>query len=311
MSGCSTSRARGPCTAISAYRALASTATASPTATLCCDVGEVLLDVRRVDDEQEVVVGEAIDQQIVDEGALRRSSGRNTAPGRSAASTRRCSRCAGPPRARPPGHLDLAHVADVEQAGALADREVLVGDAGVLDGHVPPAERHHAGARRAMAGVQRRLLERSGGSLFHGRVVHEACSTGTGNGTMRASAGQETRWPCTAIVRSRRGGSSAATDGYRQCRRRARHPGDGRAAVQVRLQPRAATIGQSVPGPIQMQRDGHSNECAGGHRRRSKPRRVRLTARRQSPCQRESPSWWLAPARLSHQPPAICNSIAS
>ena len=46
------------------------------------------------------------------------------------------------------GDLDLAHVADVEQAGARAHGQVLVGDAGILDGHVPAAERHHAGAER-------------------------------------------------------------------------------------------------------------------------------------------------------------------
>ena len=44
------------------------------------------------------------------------------------------------------GNFDLAHVGDVEQARRGADGHVLGGDAGVLDGHVPAAERDHAGA---------------------------------------------------------------------------------------------------------------------------------------------------------------------
>ena len=51
------------------------------------------------------------------------------------------------------GDLDLAHVADVEQTGARAHRQMLVGDPGVLDRHVPAGIRHHAGARSAMTCV--------------------------------------------------------------------------------------------------------------------------------------------------------------
>jgi hypothetical protein len=43
-----------------------------------------------------------------------------------------------------PGHLDLAHVADVEEPRAGAHREVLIGDARVLDGHQPAGKRDHA-----------------------------------------------------------------------------------------------------------------------------------------------------------------------
>jgi len=58
-------------------------------------------------------------------------------------------------------------MADVEQAGFCAHGEVLVDDARVLHGHVPPAKRHHARAVSAMPGVQWRFLE-----LFGGRLVH-------------------------------------------------------------------------------------------------------------------------------------------
>ena len=66
------------------------------------------------------------------------------------------------------GDLDLPHVADVEQPGARAHGHVLVDDAGVFDRHVPAAELDHAGAERAVPGVERRLLEGRRAGLRHG-----------------------------------------------------------------------------------------------------------------------------------------------
>ena len=43
-------------------------------------------------------------------------------------------------------HVELAHVADVENGGALARLFVFDEDALVLDGHIPAAERGHARA---------------------------------------------------------------------------------------------------------------------------------------------------------------------
>jgi len=62
--------------------------------------------------------------------------------------------------------LNLAHVADVEEAHAGADGQVL-GDetsarAGVLDRHIPAAEVHHFGLEGAMDGVEWGPLERQG-----------------------------------------------------------------------------------------------------------------------------------------------------
>src|ERR1039458_617759 len=59
----------------------------------------------------------------------------------------------------PPANLDLAHVADIEDAGRVAHRVVLVDDAGVLDGHVPSTEIHHPGAERSVDTVQGRGAE--------------------------------------------------------------------------------------------------------------------------------------------------------
>src|SRR5262249_51816320 len=60
----------------------------------------------------------------------------------------------------------FAHVADVEEPDAVADRVVFLDDAGVLDGHVPAAEVDHFGPEGAMDGVERSGTER-------GRCWHE------------------------------------------------------------------------------------------------------------------------------------------
>ncbi len=46
--------------------------------------------------------------------------------------------------------FDLAHVADVKNAGGAADGVVLLDDAGVLHGHVPAAKIDHFGAELTM-----------------------------------------------------------------------------------------------------------------------------------------------------------------
>jgi len=118
----------------------------------------VLGDVAGVHDQQEVRGAEAVHEQVVDEGALRREEAGvlrladlqlRRVVGRDALD--RGKRVLA-------GDLDLAHVADVEDAGLGADGGVFVREAAVLDRHVPAAERDHFGPRSAVAGVERRLL---------------------------------------------------------------------------------------------------------------------------------------------------------
>ena len=71
----------------------------------------------------------------------------------------------------PAGDLDLAHVTDIEHAGARPHRDVLLGNPRVLDRHVPARERDHLRARGAVASVKRRFLERCGGGLFHAAAL--------------------------------------------------------------------------------------------------------------------------------------------
>ena len=58
-----------------------------------------------------------------------------------------------------PGRLDLAHVRDVEDAGALAHGLVLGADPAVLDRHLPAREGNEPRAGRHVAVVQRGALE--------------------------------------------------------------------------------------------------------------------------------------------------------
>ena len=60
-----------------------------------------------------------------------------------------------------PGALDaeLAHMADVEEARALAHGPMLFEHAAVLDGHLPAAELDETRAERAMLIVERRAFE--------------------------------------------------------------------------------------------------------------------------------------------------------
>jgi hypothetical protein len=72
--------------------------------------------------------------------------------------------------------LDLAHVANVEQAHAGAHGHVFGDEAAagtwIFDGHIPAAKVHHLGFEGAVRRVERGLFERSGGDrrLRSGRM---------------------------------------------------------------------------------------------------------------------------------------------
>jgi hypothetical protein len=126
---------------------------------LLADPGEVLRDVAGVHDEQEMRVGESVDEQVVHEGALfGGQTGVLNLPDLQLRGV-----VARDPLDRSQGvvarDFDLAHVAHVKQPGARTDSEVFVGDARILHGHVPAAEGHHAGAEGDVAGVKRGLLQ--------------------------------------------------------------------------------------------------------------------------------------------------------
>ena len=135
---------------------------------LGADVREVLLDVRRVDDEEVGVLGEAVDEEVIHGAAVAPAHhGVHRAAVRERARVVRDEALHEAERVGA-GDDDLAHVGDVEEAGGLAHGAVLVEDARVLHRHLEAAERHHLGPERLVCLVERGALEGGDGGLHAG-----------------------------------------------------------------------------------------------------------------------------------------------
>ena len=131
---------------------------------------EARLDVGGVDHQQEVVVGQPVHQEGVEERALgRRESRVLRLPDVEAARVVGRHALHGGEGVRP-RDLDLAHVADVEQPGGPAHREVLVGDTAVPEGHLPARERHHLRPEGDVTSMQGRLEPGGNRGVGHGTV---------------------------------------------------------------------------------------------------------------------------------------------
>ena len=118
--------------------------------------GEVLLVIRRVGHRQVAVLGQAVGEEVVEDPAVLAAEHRvlgaahgdlRDVVGEDPLEEGLGARAAG---------LDLAHVRDVEEPGALADGDVLLADALVLHRHLPAGERHELRSRRRVTGVKRR-----------------------------------------------------------------------------------------------------------------------------------------------------------
>ena len=118
------------------------------------DVLEILLLVGGVDAQEIVVVGDFVDQHVVDESAVLVEQARILDLAGLEAAGGVGGDVIGQPQRLRAGDVDLAHVADIENTHAAAHGEVFFDQRGILHGHVPAAEIHHFGAHRAMGGVQ-------------------------------------------------------------------------------------------------------------------------------------------------------------
>ncbi len=128
------------------------------------DPGEVLAVVGRVGDRQEAVVAQVVGEEVVEDPAvLAGRAAEYWAPPVDSLSTSLESTRWRNARAPRPAGLDLAHVGDVEDAGALAHGGVLLAHALVLDGHLPAGEGHELRARLLVAAVERSAKERVAG----------------------------------------------------------------------------------------------------------------------------------------------------
>jgi hypothetical protein len=107
------------------------------------DPGEILVHVGRVDDEEVLLRPDAVDEHVVDEGRLRRHQGRvlDLAGGQLAGVVGRQPLDVA--QGVPARDQDLAHMADVEEAGLGPDGHVLGDDARIFDRHVPAEELDH------------------------------------------------------------------------------------------------------------------------------------------------------------------------
>src|SRR5579883_40610 len=124
------------------------------------DVLEVLVLIAGVDAEEEVIAGDLVDEDVVDEAAVLVEEAGVVGLSGFELVDRVGGEEIGEARGFRAADLDFAHVADVEYANAGADGVVLLDDAGVLHGHIPAAEIDHSGAQRAVHGIERRGAER-------------------------------------------------------------------------------------------------------------------------------------------------------
>ena len=110
------------------------------------DPCDVLVDVGCVDDEEEVVIGAFVDEEIVDDAAvgMEHHAVDDFSVGQPAdiVGEDMVDKAFGVR----PADGNLAHVRDIEDSAAGAHGFVLFFDAGILDRHVEAAERAHQGA---------------------------------------------------------------------------------------------------------------------------------------------------------------------
>lgn len=121
--------------------------------------GEVLVDHRGVDDEEEVVRAGAVGDEVVDDAAALVEH-----QGVMAVAWGEGEEVVGEEGIEPPGggfatDDELAHVGDVEDPAVVADGVVFLEDRLVLDGHVPAGEGDEAGAEGEVGAFQRAVFE--------------------------------------------------------------------------------------------------------------------------------------------------------
>ena len=120
----------------------------------------ILIDVGRVDDEEEVVVAHFIDEQVIDRAAVGVAHHPivDLSDGRIGdiigEDVLHVALCIGPCDAH------FAHVRDIEDTAVLAHGVVLIGDVRVLNGHDESAEGRHQCAECHVAVIK-------AGFLFH------------------------------------------------------------------------------------------------------------------------------------------------
>ena len=150
---------------------------------------EILFDHRGVDHQQELPIAGAVGDQVVDHAAAFVEHERVLAMAGSKAGDVVGEHPVEPGGGGLPADEELAHVGNVEDAGALAHGVVLVDDRGVLDRHVPAGEGDEARAELDMCGFQRAAVQ-------VGRHAAQPATRLAGLSIRRASAERDCRSEC-------------------------------------------------------------------------------------------------------------------
>ena len=137
---------------------------------------DVFLGRAGVHDDAVVVIGEVIDDQVIDHAAFRIQQARiQRLAGNGEFVDVVGDRVLEELARFVAGEIDDAHVRHVEHAGVGAHRVVFVDLRTVIDGHVPAAEIDHACVERKVSGVQGRVLKiRHGAGLGRARKQKKA-----------------------------------------------------------------------------------------------------------------------------------------
>src|SRR5258706_6649610 len=59
----------------------------------------------------------------------------------------------------------FAHVVDIKQASSCSNSKMLLNDAGIFDGHVPPAKLGHPGTQFLVQGMKSSFSQAEGGRI--------------------------------------------------------------------------------------------------------------------------------------------------
>ena len=121
------------------------------------EVRQVDRDVARVDDEQPDLVGQLVDDQIVDDATLGIEQKRVLSLTLVKAVNITRESLAKQPLSAGAGDLELPHVRDVKEPGSRSYRAVLFVDTHVVDRHLPACKINHARAELDVAIVQWRF----------------------------------------------------------------------------------------------------------------------------------------------------------
>src|SRR5260370_15509335 len=117
------------------------------------------VDIRGVDAQHVPLGSEAVDNEVIDRAAVGRAHPRVLGLAVGETRGRICERML-EQRERPrPAQVELAHVAQIENAGGGADRQVLFDYAAIVERHIEAAKLRHSRAELAIQTEKRRVLD--------------------------------------------------------------------------------------------------------------------------------------------------------